>query len=106
MTTPDDVARKGYKAVHLVESDDPHLVRAIAYSWIMARQPEQARKAIGRLEAITQGINQPPPWLCHMRDEVTDIKALLEENPERAIAQLLEFKNITLAQLRLTRFAQ
>jgi len=106
LTTPADVSSKGYQAIHLTDNNDPHLIRAIAYSWIMAGQPEQARREIGRLEAIVQGINQPPPWLCHMRDEVTDVKVLLEENPERAIAQLLEFRNVTLAQLRLTRFAK
>ena len=85
--------------------DDPYLLRAIAYSWIICGREREADEAIMKIHMIFNSLDTWYPWMHKFSDEVTMISKLLHKDVEKAKEQLMIFRNYTIAKLGLEKWS-
>ena len=100
--SPCDVALKGEREG---SEDDPHLLRAIAYSWIMCGNQHEAIKAITILQDKLNKAATTTPWMNEMIQETVAVNTVLYQDIEKAKEMLMMMRNDTIAQLGLKKLS-
>jgi hypothetical protein len=85
-------------------ADDPYLQQAIAYSFAISRQFEEALRSFDRCVSTLQEMQRTQPeilWPGVLLDEVARLRTLVESYPEAALKQLDEWTEYTRSHLNL-----
>lgn len=98
--TPRDLAHK--RALVNSSPNDPHVVRAVAYSHALAHEYPEAVQALDRLDAIMSEDNPlRQPWDDELQEQGRLMRKLLLQSPEEAVDLLERWTEQTRAALRL-----
>lgn len=91
--------------INTVAPTDPHLLRAIAYSWIMCDNRMKADETIGVLLDKLYSYDPSDEWVNATIKEVSSIRELLLVDSVKAKEQLLVYRKYTIEKLRLDKWA-
>jgi len=96
--TPYDIATKVNKEF---TPDDPHIMRRIAYSWILCGEKRKAKETLLSLSKGLSSDRWHAPWEYEMANEVEMISRLLESDIELAQQKMMEFRKFSIDGLKL-----
>ena len=87
------------------DSNSVHLMRARAYSLVLAGEYAEAIEFLDQLHAKIISLDDDRAWVLEKLREAEELRHMLVRSPAEAEAKLYEWERYTLANLRLEKFA-
>ncbi len=103
--TPAQVAETVDQVVR-TNPDDVHVLRARAYSFVLAGEHENAMNIFDRLQTKLNEPDDDRSWVRELLQETQTFRQLLVRSPAAAREKLHEWERYTLTNLRLNKFVE